>query len=113
MKRRQRALKPSISPEILVLVEAFVEPVRGGSTEGTASGEVSSVRPGSWNWAKAREGSPSEPERSQTVHVKRAPGKGRPVDQETRPAWDLRRAGVRERADTKEEVSRGLRERNS
>jgi hypothetical protein len=57
LKRRQRVLKPRVSLEIAD-VEAFVVAFAGAAPWKPAVGEVSTVRPGSWNWAKAQDGPP-------------------------------------------------------
>jgi len=42
----------------------------GGSIEVSATGEGTSARPGSWNGAKAREGSPEDLRDPMRVHVR-------------------------------------------
>jgi hypothetical protein len=49
----------------------------GGSIEVTANGEGTSIRPGSWNGAKAQEGSPEDLRDPTRVHVRDAGKTGR------------------------------------
>jgi hypothetical protein len=60
-------------------VEAFAVRIAGGSIDATVSGEGASVRPGSWNGAKARDGSPEDLRDPIRVHARTSRRLGRPV----------------------------------
>src|SRR5208337_1828766 len=79
----------------------FVEP--GGSIDETATGEVSSARPGSWSRAEAWDGSPGNLGDPARVHGRDKPERGTPADQmfqarrrPPRPSGAPRRARTRE-----------------
>jgi hypothetical protein len=67
VKRRQRVLKPRSS--LVIIYRWSLRRVgHGGSTGGTASGEVPSARPGSWNGAEAQDGLPGNLRDPARVH---------------------------------------------
>ena len=58
LKRRQQVLKPRDSPEITDTLKPSLSAKRGQHRRDRQIGEGSSIRPGSWNEAKAQDGSP-------------------------------------------------------
>src|SRR5664279_5633261 len=68
VKRRQRMPKPGLSPEI-TLRWSLRRGSSGGSIDRTDKGEVLPVRPGSWNRAKAWDGTPGNLRDPVRAHV--------------------------------------------
>src|SRR5207247_1622696 len=73
-----RCRSSRVSPEISHR-RSLRRPDSGGSIDVTVSGEDTSVRPGSWNGAKAREGSPEDLRDPIRVHVRASRNEGRPA----------------------------------
>jgi len=77
----------------------------GGSINVSGTGEDTLARPGSWNGAKAREGSPEDLRGPMRVHVR---GTGTTGSRHQGPGLqDLLRACGSAAADTKQEVAVG------
>ena len=98
LKRRQQVLKPRNSLDMLLMLKPSLSFERGQHDE-TASGEGSSVRPGSWSGAKAQDGSPGNLRNPAHVHT-RALGTRQPAEHVPGPVPVLHRHGSAVKAST-------------
>ena len=99
------------------IAEAFVVRNSGGSIEVADIGEDTSVRPGSWNGAEARDGSPEDLRDPIRVHVRKPeqgsrstkprPGRKPPIFQERQGETRTRRARGRRKRTNKRPLIRG------
>jgi hypothetical protein len=85
LKRRQQVLKPRDSPEITDTLKPSLSAKRGQHRRDRQIGEGSSIRPGSWNEAKAQDGSPGNLGDPAHVHVQANRQIGSPVKQRPGP----------------------------
>src|SRR5580700_8323870 len=85
MKRRQQVLKPRDSPEITDTLKPSLSAKRGQHRRDRQIGEGSSIRPGSWNEAKAQDGSPGNLGDPAHVHVRARRQSGRRLSSDPGP----------------------------
>src|SRR5580693_9880116 len=84
-KRRQQVLKPRDSPEITDTLKPSLSAKRGQHRRDRQIGEGSSIRPGSWNEAKAQDGSPGNLGDPAHVHVRARRQSGRRLNNDPGP----------------------------
>jgi hypothetical protein len=111
VKVRQRVPKLRVSPEISQC-RSLRRPHSGGSTSVTVRGEGTSVRPGSWNGAKAQEGSSEDLRDPIRVHTQEAGTTGGRLTKGPGLEGTLRSSGSAT-ANTKQEGPCGQRKRNN
>ena len=93
LKRRQQVLKPRDSPEMANTLKPSLWKERGQHRRNRQIGEGASVRPGSWNEAKAQDGSPGNLGYPAHVHVRANRQSGRRLNIDPGPEGTLRPSG--------------------
>src|SRR5579864_6131052 len=98
LKRRQQVLKPRDSPEMANTLKPSLWKERGQHRRNRQIGEGASVRPGSWNEAKAQDGSPGNLGYPAHVHVRANRQSGRRLNIDPGPEGSSDLPGARAQA---------------